>query len=41
MPWRFSVEGVKLVESVDACTEHRERVSHIEAEHSLLINRKR
>lgn len=32
MPWRFSAEGVKLIESVDACTEHRERVSHIEAE---------
>lgn len=32
MPWRFSVKGVKLVESVDTCAEHRERASHIEAE---------
>lgn len=34
MPWGFSVEGVKLAESVDACTEHRERGSHMEAERS-------
>lgn len=32
MPWRFSVEGVKLAESVNACTEDRDRVSHMEAE---------
>lgn len=32
MPWRFSVKGVKLVESVEDCDECRELVLHVEAQ---------